>query len=393
MKKNPRSIGISSSGGSEKIKIRYRNDLNLNELSERILTFLDNEKIYQIPRLDEELEILGEKVKKPQFPNERRLDLKAVEVLQERKKELLSGNRREEFLELTQPLLDRYSTLGILEDKAVFGVEEVEVSEDSEKSRQRSILISQYLEACRKFAPLEVEKKYTPNYNCGSCNYDLEECIGPDDSSEIVCPQCGMITQIFKQYSSSKNGSIDSDYEDRENFIRAKERFQGKQNIIFPDKFYSDLDAFFTSRSLPTGDEVRAMEKVSGRRGPQGLIGKKILRKALANKGYNNHYDDINLIAHEYWNWDLPDISHLDEILEGDYDKTEKIFKQIKGSKRKATINTQWRLEAQLRARKYPVQNDDFKIIETPAIMEQYNAWWKVMVAKCGDPTLTYVKT
>lgn len=390
---NFRHLGSSGTGRLDKISIKYKNDLNLIELSNRIIHFLEDEKTSIVPQLDKEIATLEVKISKPQFANARRLDLKALENHKKKKEEILSGVKKDKFIQMTIGLLKKYSELGVLEAKAVFGIDETTTTEDPEKAKLRDILISQFLNIARSFVPLEVEKKYTPKYICIGCQYNLEESIGPEDSSEVTCPNCGMLAQIFKQYTSGVGvNSENSDYEDRENFIKAKERYQGRQNVIFPDKFYSDLDAFFISRGLPTGEEVRKMEKNRGRRGPPGLVGKKILRKALAAKAYNHHYDDINLIAHEYWDFDLPDISQLDDILESDYDKTEKVFKQIKGPERKATINTQWRLQAHLLARGYKVEDDDFKTIETPSIVEQYRKWWRVMLEKCGDPSLKYVE-
>ncbi len=374
-----------------KIIVRYKYDLNLFDLSDKILNFLELEKKTVVPKLDQELQILNEKIKRPQFLNARRLDLKAIDNLESRKQEILSGIKAAQFKYQVQSFLDQYAELGIIESKAVFGIQEEPITEDQEKGRQRGIVIAKFLDICKNFVPIEVEKKHIPKYICDGCQRDLEEAIGPEDSSEVVCPDCGMISEIFKPYTGGSNMAEGSDYEDRENFIKAKEKFQGKQSISFNDKFYKDLDDFFSARGLPTGDQVRKMDKINGRRGQKGVIGKKILRKALGNKGYNNHYDDINLICYFYWNWDLPDISYLDETLESDYDKTEKIFKQIKGPGRKATINTQWRLRAHLLTRGYPVQDDDFKVIETASIIEQYRKWWQTMIKNCGDPTLKYV--
>src|SRR4030095_2316043 len=89
------------------IIVRYKYDLNLFDLSDKILNFLELEKKTVVPKLDQELQILNEKIKRPQFLNARRLDLKAIDNLESRKQEILSGIKAAQFKYQVQSFLDQ----------------------------------------------------------------------------------------------------------------------------------------------------------------------------------------------------------------------------------------------------------------------------------------------
>src|SRR5205085_896045 len=282
-----RPLGSVSSSGSNEVKVyvRYTYDLNLFELTDRILKYLEGEKALKVPQIDLKIKELEERIKTPQFLIGRYSDLRAISKLKKKKEEILSGRKKEDFRHDVQNLLDIYSRFNSKSEKNIFGIDEKPIDEDDISRQRRELTISRFLEICKDYVPIEIERKYIPKYECAECGCDLDENTGPSETSEITCPNCGLTTQLFKQYST-KETEGPSEYEDRENYLKGIYRFQGKQKISLPENLAKDLDDYFISRGLPIGEEVRKMPKIDGRRGPEGIIGKKILRKALANKGY-----------------------------------------------------------------------------------------------------------
>jgi hypothetical protein len=103
-----------------------------------------------------------------------------------------------------------------------------------------------------------------------------------------------------------------------------------------------------------------------------------LMFKALKDTGNSHYYDHINLILHEMWCWKLPDITHLEDQIMDDYDKSQRVYEALPKD-RKSSLNSQFRLFKHLRRLGYPCKSRNFRIPTTHDILEFHeNMWAKI---------------
>ena len=112
--------------------------------------------------------------------------------------------------------------------------------------------------------------------------------------------------------------------------------------------------------------------------GTRGDTSKDLMYSALHDVVLAQYYEDVNLICHVYWGWKLQDVGHLEDAIMTDYDRSQMIFEQHKGS-RKSCLNTQYRLWRHLARRGHPCKSKDFKIVKTPEIVDFHESMWKII--------------
>jgi hypothetical protein len=172
-------------------------------------------------------------------------------------------------------------------------------------------------------------------------------------------------------------------YEDRENFLKAIKRFQGKQPNKLPSDLLDKIDQHFGCYGFPTCSEVRNMAPELGRQ----KMSKEKMYTALQRIGYSGFYEDINLICHLAWGWELPNISGLEIQLMSDYDLSQKVYNEI-NQPGQSCPNVQYRLFRHLQRLGHSCTQKDFKIIQTEEILNNYESKWKVV---CEQLTWVYV--
>ena len=267
-----------SSSSSEKIIVKYGHDVNLIELSDRILKYIESDSQKKIPILEQRILELKSKLEKRLYHNERQSLMKEISILQENLTKLDVSRKKENFIKSTQDITEDYKQLGILPNSSAFD-ENPTITEDPEKATIRKGLIFKFLSISQGYASLEIERKQEV-LSCPECFYSLENIASnQDERSEIICPKCNFILRVFVQVSTVHS---DSNYDDRDNYLKAIYRFQGKEKVNFNCDLHKILDKLFQSRNIPTSEEIREMPLIDGRRGDLQVIGKRLLRKALA---------------------------------------------------------------------------------------------------------------
>ncbi len=165
---------------------------------------------------------------------------------------------------------------------------------------------------------------------------------------------------------------------DRINFMKALEKYQGKQAHNFGPDLFDKLDAYFISINMEIGSVISEYPLVINNKSSirrRGNTTRDIMMKAL--KTINAKcYAEINLICKIYWKWELPDISHLEAQIMEDYDISQEIFERIKGD-RKSCLNIQYRLWRHLSRIGHPCLPSDFKLIKTSATIDYYENMWE----------------
>jgi hypothetical protein len=158
-------------------------------------------------------------------------------------------------------------------------------------------------------------------------------------------------------------------YDDKDNFTKAWRAFHGMHNPKLPEDLFEKLDEYFVLNGLKTGAEYRAMPLVTniyGEKVKEGTSSKRMF-EALRAIGYPL-YLDMFYIRNVYWGWPLPNALHLKEIVFRNYDRTQNVYKYLKGT-RKSSLNAQYRLYQELRAAGYKCSHQSFNIVETGKIL------------------------
>jgi len=167
-------------------------------------------------------------------------------------------------------------------------------------------------------------------------------------------------------------------YHDRDTFIQALAKYQGK---LSPDKALVDdiiqlLDKYFASYSMDTGEKVR--RKPLNKLGRKDSTSRELMYRALSDI-QRPLYDYINYFCYVYWGWSLPDVSHLENQIISDYDKTQVILNTLQKD-RKSSLNIQFRLRKHLELAGYTCSDAEFRPIKTRSILEDNNDLWRRMV-------------
>lgn len=219
------------------------------------------------------------------------------------------------------------------------------------------------------------------------------------DSS--VCPTCLDIVCNCKKTTKVKTKN---EYEDEENFLRSLMKYQGKQSkkIDFID-LEKQLDSFFIKYGFPIGKNLKRerLERLERKKGDESSDSHSqsfqssqssqssfkptvmMMIDVLQKIGKSNLYEDINLICHEYWGFELPDIEEFMEQLINDYRKTQKVYLKLEKT-RKSCLNLQYRIFKHLQLLNIDVHQEDFRIPGTPDILKYHDQLWKEMCAECG---------
>ena len=242
-------------------------------------------------------------------------------------------------------------------------------------STLRHLIIQKYLDLASKYINVEVIRELPPKVLCPGCGIDFRD-LHIDDNDVQICPKC-RIEQIAPPRSSVLVENSNTNYEDRETFIKSLRRYEGKQINKLPDNIIPLLDDHFKSYGLADSKTIRALPLT--RKGTKLNTSRDLMHKALKSTGLVDYYEDMNLICHLCWGWALPDISSIESTILDDYDKIQQIFKELP-KERTSNLNGQFRLFKHLEMRGHTCSVHDFKVVTTRDIIEEYDSLWEKMI-------------
>jgi len=372
--------------------VSYINDFNLIKVHETILRKLKAE-FNSIESLKEELLLQIDIIQKPQTIIDRNKTLKKIKNIKSEIDAIQRGLKIDKYLSKAEPMIQEYKRL-IPQKKKIDFLFKEEENEDEEKEkdpeyRKKMKVIYDYLEFAKNYIKINInQKKKNPN-KCG-CGYDLSN-VPIDNFGTQVCPEC-MTERHIIGFNIYKNDTLASrnDYSDRDNFEKALMRYQGKQVDKIPDTLFGDLDKYFISRGKMDSETIKSQPLNS--RGRKNGTGLPMLYKALLATGYSSLYEDANLIAHRYWGWKLPDVTHLESVIIEDYKKTQRVYNMLQ-KKRSSSLGTQFRLFKHLEMRGHQCSIGDFKVVKMRESIEHHNAMWRLMCEGCEDPDIYFIPT
>jgi hypothetical protein len=356
----------------------FRDDLDIGEAHRFILSKLDERvKNSKIPF---KLAALEEGLKERQTLVEKKDKLRRIEKLKLKQERL--STIKEDYTKDVSRIVEQYGKLGPI-DKVLSFAKEKAKEENPLKKELRERLIATYLELTRKYYKINavLEGKEA---TCPGCGQEYPKEI-VDEFSCTACENCGVERKLMAKVPVSTENVKDNinrnNYEDRKNFIKSMERFQGRQVIKNTSFLFRDLDSYFTSYGYENGEKIRS--RPLDNRGKKKGTNKKTMFEALAEKGYAHYYKNINLICHLYWGWALPDISGIEEKLLQDYDSFQRVYEKIKTS-RKFGLNNDYMLLILLLKQNYKCSEEDFKIVKTEEIFEDYEETRRMVYKELG---------
>jgi hypothetical protein len=296
-------------------------------------------------------------------------------------------NSLKKYREKALPLLEEYNKVSSNKSKG-FVVFKKKVEEESkEKIEYRLKLIHHYLDHARDFIQIDMIHKMEIKAECPVCGLEFSKIATDEESGLCSCPNCGYEREAISHNSSYKdsqrvNIGNRNNYDDCENFRKALMRYQGKQPHKPPEKLYEQLDEYFIKIGKQVSSEIKKLPSTP--EGKKKGTSRQLMFEALGETNNSAYYDDINLIMHNYWGWDLPDISDLEEQIMEDYINTQQVYNSIPNKDRNASLNIQFRLFVHLKALDYPCTKEDFKIQTSRDSLEFHQMMWKVMCEKTG---------
>jgi hypothetical protein len=365
----------------------YSTDLNINKIHDAILTrfkyFIDS-----IDTLKQQVANLIENACDNTKPdNEIKMIYLQVDKLKIKIHDYENKISYTKYIKQVTPLLEKYNKVASNDSKGVIFFIKNKEKEEEDIINYRLRIIRDYLELSKDYIRLELNQKFNSKVACMGCELDLTNIFVDEDSGLSVCPSCGYEKESISHNSNYKdtlrvNSNNRNNYDDCENFRKALYRFQGKQNNRPPVKLYEQLDLYFIRIKKFPGSEIIKLPITED--GKKKGTSREMMFEALADTNNSAFYDDINLILHVYWGWELPNISHLEERIMEDYINTQQIYNSIAKKDRNASLNIQFRLYVHLKSVGYPCSKDDFKIQTSRDSLIFHNEIWREMCEKTG---------
>lgn len=360
----------------------FSENLDIMELHDFILKKFEFEKQHKSRILSLLIGIEREKLSKPLFKIELKNIMQNIKKLQTELYNTQNDFYKNQYLSKVKIFIDIFQIIGFKKKVITFGSTKQNKKDDIITNKQRRFIIEKFVDIFNRYHDLNITYPTNSKTICQVCKYDLTK-YSSEDIGGTVCPRCNtektalihtcIVSDI--KFNNSKDG-----YEDRENFWKALQRFQGKQNNHIPERLYKELDEYFKSFGLPSGEQTCKMELT--KKGTRGNTSRSMMFKALSETNNSVFYEDVNLICHLYWGWLLPDISADEDQIMTDYDMTQEVFKKIPKDRR-SSLNAQYRLWQHLRIRGYKYPIDDFKIVKTPDILVEHDRIMKIMCEEC----------
>lgn len=389
----------------EKITATYDFDYNILYVDSVIRKKFRLEKQSKIQEMQKQLQKLQGSLEYQTSYINRRIAIDEISRIRAGIAELESDACRKNYEKLAAPLIEKYKSLRGLSAASTFGDDERDVCDLDDISRERLVIIEEYLDLAQGYLPLNVVRVNRISSDiCPGCGMSLAG-VESANGGCLICPNedCQTVSDVIitskcgkeerQAYTSTRceDDSVD-------NFIKALDRYQGQQQF----KYYNDesktksdleseLDAYFVGAGRPTGKEIREMTKTDAR-GRKGDTDHKMLLDALSVIGRTQNYADVNIIGHMYWDWPLPIVSDIETIMDH-YNKTQMVFRQIPPNERDrcSSLGTQYRLWRHLQLVGHECYVDEFKIAENWESQITHDKLWKIMCDGANDPTIFYI--
>jgi Zn-finger nucleic acid-binding protein len=379
----------------ESVEGTYKYDFNIMDIHDMILKKFDHQKQHEILELEKKLNIQLERLKTKQNVVERKATRRVINKINEAIQNILSDRDYKTYIDKIKPILDEYSVIGTLSKIISFATRKTEQKDDDlpetpETQVKRQEIIFDFIKIAKKYIDIDLVREMREGNLCPVCNYDLDTIEINQDEGTIVCPECMnekvAVVRSFADITRTNNSG--NNYEDRANFEKVLMRYQGKQPDKPREELYVVLEDYFKTNQLPkinhgsktvyiSSDYIRNHIPLNSD-GEKDGTSRPLMYKALQDTGNSKYYDHINIILNTMWGWKLDDLSHLEDQIMDDYDKSQRVYENLPKD-RKSSLNSQFRLYKHLKRLGLPVQSKNFRIPTTHDILEFHENVWSKM--------------
>lgn len=344
----------------------YVNDYNIEKIDALIRKKLDHQSTNRVDELRQQLIALSSRLGEWLSVIVKKSLLKEYQNIEEEMQKLMEGVDLRRYLEKATPLLELYRQIRPRHQSRTFGTKE-ELNE-SDEDKFRRMVIDQYLELARQFIRVEICNDTQPLQGCTVCGQ--KDPLMEDDGI-LRCLHCKAESIAFSKESGvvaeAEALTTRNNHDNRKTFKDWIEFYQGKEPPR-PPAVYERLDRYCTMNGLPTGAQIKALTTDDWGRKPNTSL--QLLHRLLQATNQQNQYKHARLIAHEYWGWELQDLSDCEAKMLEDYDLTQTILLQIKDPG-KSSLNIEFRGLCHIRMAGKPVHPDDIlNVCSTREIIE-----------------------
>lgn len=225
---------------------------------------------------------------------------------------------------------------------------------------QRLNIISKYLNIASKYVKLNISQDAL--FVGNTCLICGNMCV--DNGEVLECLTCGSQLPRVKETS---NHTETNSYDSKQNFIKRLNKLEGKDAVI-PYNLYEQLDTYCADNNYPTSSMIKELPLLhDGTKAGTSLKFLQTLLKETKNTAYR---EDLNLIAHEYWGWELYDLSHYKQDILRDYDTLENVYTHLKDEGETSSPNVQYKLY-KLVSRYYNCHKSHFKLPQDTKKLEE----------------------
>jgi hypothetical protein len=358
----------------------FTSDYDIQNLHHHVINYLTEQEQQESFHIQEMIKTTQEKLNQTSLTFlQKKYYEKTIDELKKKMKDVETHYKIETYKSETSSLLELFLAAGGGHKKMCFGKPLVVTEEEKELIPYRLEIIRRYIPIVKKYMPIHLTEYFPNTMLCPVCKTDLSG-TGIDENGIQICPKCSMERALpSKGFCSSTNATMEMschkgsrhDNEERENFMKARIRYTGRQKEKLPSDLFVKLDKYFKQNNLPTSEEIKAVK---------GTITRTSLYQALSAIGYPL-YEHTNLILHKYIDTPLPDITHVDQLLDLHFDLTYKASQEL-GLE---PINTQFRLFKQLEMVGENVQMIDFRVPKTRELLEIDEEHWRSQCDATGD--------
>ena len=351
----------------------YKHDYNIVEVRQKIRNSLDYKEQKRINEIEENLDTLRNN--NDDNPIEIKWKKREMKNLNTELDHIKSGNVSEQYMNDTESPINAY-----LELKRY----QMDFFSSDQPRTERIDLIEKFTSISQMYFNLILNRESDDGERCPTCNEIMED--DEDDEDFFICPSCE--NGIMKEVTIMVYRDYDKDGgEEKKNFIKVLNSFQGKGTIKWSEDLYITLDnRFEEDRNIPTRYQI-PFEEYSTNRVEDMIVkpGTDItsMHDALSETGNSEYFQDIYVICREYWGWKLPNLTEYESIIMEKYNEWMSVFPSEKGD-RKSSLNAHWLLYKILSSIGLEYPEEYFKLIKTESIQKTYNDIYTRCMGKLG---------
>jgi hypothetical protein len=373
--------------------IRFREDYNIYPIHDEVVRKIKEDAASEIVC---DVFILGAKLAliSAKTDGEKRAQERMLQSYEEEKRRKCNPQRLATYLEKSSILIKKYEA--IPKSRNLVDVNNSDMNYyPTENDLKRIAVIKEFMSLVSNYIEIRYvctgEKPSNIDTLCHECGRDLAP-IAQNVRVIKYCHYCSYQCNIKLPLVKVPRSEIDESKpaltcNELNNFIKAINHYQGN---IKPAQYEMEdvrakLDEYFIAEGLPTGEQIKATRPLNSRGQREGTT-VDMMHRAMKTKKIKC-YDCINYVCREYWGWVLPDISHLEDVIISDYNKTQAVRSSLTVEERggKSNIPVRLRLCEHLKKRGWNCDVEDFKLSTD---YEKYLPGWKLMCERSGDPDL-----